>query len=150
MASDIHVLLNSGTMMNGLQTLATWRTYFDNPTPEMLGTLNAIFPIGKLLALPVSAVLADRFGRRWPLLIGFILAIGGAALQGASQNVAMFIVSRFILGAGTSFMSQPSPILITELAYPTQRGQATALYNTFFVSPLLLMSQRTQYRGPFI
>ena len=120
--------------MNGLQTLSTWRGYFDHPTPEMLGTLNAIFPVGKLLALPVSAFLADRFGRRWPLLFGFILAIGGAALQGASQNVAMFIVSRFILGAGTSLMSQPSPILITELAYPTQRGQLTALYNTFFVS----------------
>lgn len=34
----------------------------------------------------------------------------------------------------TAFLSQPSPILIAEVAYPTHRGKVTALYNTFYVS----------------
>ncbi|KIM94642.1 hypothetical protein OIDMADRAFT_60419 [Oidiodendron maius Zn] len=36
-------------------------------------------------------------------------------------------------GVGTAFMAQPSPIIITELAYPTHRGKVTSLFNTFYV-----------------
>jgi predicted MFS family arabinose efflux permease len=50
----------------------------------------------------------------------------------------MFIVARFVIGFATSFLAQPSPILVTELAYPTHRARATALYNTCFVRDLIL------------
>ncbi|KAL1612203.1 hypothetical protein SLS60_000427 [Paraconiothyrium brasiliense] len=94
--------------------------------------MNAIYPVGKVIGLLPCTFLADRFGRKVPLTIGLFICITGAALQGASQNVGMFIAARCILGFGTSFLVQPSPILITELAFPTHRGKATATYNTFF------------------
>lgn len=65
---------------------------------------------------------------------GFFLLILGAAIQGGAENLSMFIVARVLLGLATAFISLPSPLLICELAYPTQRGKMTALYNTFFVS----------------
>ncbi|KZL84786.1 lactose permease [Colletotrichum incanum] len=48
------------------------------------------------------------------------------------EGLPSFVTARALLGFFTTFISQPSPIIITELAYPTQRGKVTALYNTFF------------------
>ncbi|OBT59107.1 hypothetical protein VE04_00712 [Pseudogymnoascus sp. 24MN13] len=121
-----------GAMMNGLQTLEQWRNYFNHPQSALLGTINAVYPIGKILVLFPCTWLSDKYGRKCPMFVGFIFLLVGAALQGAAQNLPMFIISRLILGGATALIAQPSPILITELAYPTQRGQITALYNTFY------------------
>ncbi|KAF4967696.1 hypothetical protein FSARC_4756 [Fusarium sarcochroum] len=121
-----------GSMMNGLQTLPQWREYFDNPEGALLGLMNSVYPLGKVVSLFVVSYICDRSGRKLPLLIGLITCVGFATLQGLSQNLHSFVVSRALLGFFTSFISQPSPIIITELAYPTQRGKITALYNTFF------------------
>ena len=120
--------------MNGLQTLPQWRGYFDNPEGALLGLLNSVYPLGKVVALFLVTYICDRFGRKLPLLIGFITCVAFAILQGLSSNLHSFIIARAFLGFFTSFLSQPSPILITELAYPTHRGKLTAMYNTFFVS----------------
>ncbi|KAK9311650.1 general substrate transporter [Lipomyces starkeyi] len=132
-----------GGMMNGLQTLPQWRTYFSHPNSSTLGAINALYPIGKLLGLFPSTWLSDRFGRKRPMLVGFILLFIGTVLQGASQDIAMLIVSRFVMGFGTAFLAQPSPILITELAYPTQRGKITSLYNTFYYVGAVLAAWST-------
>jgi MFS family permease len=124
-------------MMNGLQTLEQWREYFGNPKSSILGTMNAVYPLGNIVALFPVTWLSDRYGRKLPMLCGLVLAIIGAALQAASQNLPMFIISRFVIGLATACISQPSPILITELAYPVHRGKITALYNTFYVSTTL-------------
>ncbi len=123
-----------GAMMNGLQALPQWKSFFGFPRPALLGTINAIYPIGKLLGLFPATWISDRYGRIKPMHFGFLLLILGAGIQGSAQTLSMFIVSRLMLGLATAFISLPSPILVTELAYPTQRGILTALYNTFFVS----------------
>lgn len=120
--------------MNGLQSVPQWRNYFGKPKGPVLGTVNAVYPIGKFFGVIVTAWVGDRFGRKLPMYIGLFLLILGAAVQGASQNIETFIVSRLILGIGTAFVSQPSPILISELAYPTHRGRLTAMYYSTYVS----------------
>lgn len=35
-----------GSMMNGLQSLSVWRDYFGNPNAKLLGTMNAMLPLG--------------------------------------------------------------------------------------------------------
>ncbi|EEU42511.1 uncharacterized protein NECHADRAFT_40128 [Fusarium vanettenii 77-13-4] len=121
-----------GSMMNGLQTLPQWRQYFDNPEGALLGLMNSVYPLGKVVSLLVVSYVCDRWGRKLPILIGLITCIAFAILQGLSKDIHSFIIARAFLGFFTSFISQPSPIIITELAYPTQRGKLTALYNTFF------------------
>lgn len=120
--------------MNGLQTLPQWREFFGSPEGALLGLMNSVYPLGKVISLFVVAYICDRWGRKLPILIGLVTCIGFATLQGLSQNLHSFIIARAFLGFFTSFIGQPSPIIITELAYPTQRGKVTALYNTFFVS----------------
>ncbi|TLD22399.1 hypothetical protein PspLS_07748 [Pyricularia sp. CBS 133598] len=121
-----------GSMMNGLQILTFFKHDFNNPTGAILGLMNAVYPLGKVIALFVVTPVADQFGRKLPMAIGLVGCIAFAILQGLSPNLTAFVLARAFLGFFTSFISQPSPVLIAELAYPTQRGKLTSLYNTFF------------------
>ncbi|KAG4292414.1 hypothetical protein FPRO06_13667 [Fusarium proliferatum] len=121
-----------GSMMNGLQTLPQWRNFFNNPPPPVLGAINAVYPVCKILGLVPASTISDKFGRKVPIYIGLVSLVIGPAIQAASINLPMFIVSRGLIGFATVFPQVACPILVSELSYPTHRGKVTALYNTFF------------------
>ncbi|KAH6664784.1 general substrate transporter, partial [Plectosphaerella plurivora] len=121
-----------GSMMNGLQTLPQWRNYFNRPSAPVLGAINAVYPVSKILGLFPVGWMSDRWGRKLPMWIGLAILLAGPAIQASSTSLVMFIVSRAIVGVGTVFLALPCPILVAELSYPTHRGKITALYNTFF------------------
>ncbi|TKX21191.1 sugar transporter-like protein 27 [Elsinoe australis] len=54
----------------------------------------------------------------------------GGVLQGASVHIAMFLLSRFVIGFGLVFANTYAPILIGELAHPKDRQVITSLYQT--------------------
>ena len=78
-----------------------------------------------MVAMPIFPVIADRFGRRWGIITGavvmylfflatLIFSVIAVALQTASQNLAMFTASRFLIGLGVQIgqgMSFCLPIL---------------------------------------
>jgi MFS family permease len=99
---------------------------------SQLGLLNAIQNIGSLCAYPFSPYVADGLGRRTSIFFGASVMIIATAVQSASQSVGMFIGARFLIGWGLTFAAAAAPLLITEVAYPSQRGQATAMYNTLW------------------
>ncbi|KAA1472818.1 general substrate transporter [Dentipellis sp. KUC8613] len=121
-----------GSMMNGLQSLPQWVLYFHNPSGGMLGLLNAIQNIGCLCAYPFSPYVTDGLGRRTAILIGATIMLIATAIQTASNSVHMFIGARFLIGFGLTFAAAAAPLLVTEIAYPSQRGQATSMYNTLW------------------
>lgn len=111
--------------MNGLQSIQQWKTYFGNPVGSILGVVNAAQSIGSVVSLPGVGILSDRIGRRWTLLSGAVVIILASAIQAASVQYGMFVFSRVLVGVGSMLVVQPSPMLITELAYPTHRGKYT-------------------------
>jgi MFS family permease len=119
-----------GSMMNGLQALPSWKRDFGNPKGYTLGAVNAAQSAGSVVVLPICGMLADKIGRKWTLLLGGIIIVIASAIQAASVNLGMFIFSRALVGAGAITIIQPSPLLISELAYPTHRGIYTALFWT--------------------
>lgn len=119
--------------MNSLQTLSQWKTYFGNPSSAMLGLLNAIYSVGMILSLFPATWITDKYGRKKSMWCAFIVLFGGAAIQGASINLPMLVIGRLLLGVATCLLTQPAPILVSELAYPTHRGKVTSLYQTFYV-----------------
>ncbi|OQV10573.1 hypothetical protein CLAIMM_14550 [Cladophialophora immunda] len=127
-----------GSMVNGLQSLPQWRTFFGNPSSSKLSAVNVVWPLGQLCGVYPTTWASDRFGRKVPIYIGFLILILASGLQGGARNLAMFIIARFLMGFGTSFTTQPAPILVTELAYPTHRGKVTAIYNTSNVGQISL------------
>ncbi|TFK53754.1 general substrate transporter [Heliocybe sulcata] len=119
-----------GAMMNGLQSLTQWEASFNYPVGPQLGLLNAIQNIGCLAAYPFAPYMADGLGRRFSVGFGAALMCAATVIQTASQNVRMFIGARFLIGFGLTFAQSAAPLLITEIAYPSQRGQATSLFNS--------------------
>lgn len=135
--------LLTGSLMNGLQSLKQWNSYFGNPTGTRLGVVNAAQSIGSVLSIPLIGSLSDKFGRRPILLTGILLIIIATIIQAASINYAMFVVSRVVVGFGGMFVVQPSPMLIAELAYPTHRGKYTCAFWTMYYLGAILASWTT-------
>ncbi|KAJ4351127.1 uncharacterized protein N0V89_006466 [Didymosphaeria variabile] len=121
-----------GSMMNGLQGLDSFMSYFGHPNGTWLGLMNGVMFIGGVILAFPAAWLSDTVGRRYTMFVGISLLIAGAAMQAASHNLATFIISRFIVGCGVEFSIIPAPVLITELAYPPHRGKVTGLFQTCF------------------
>lgn len=113
--------------MNGLQALHQWQSFMNYPTGPFLGSINAIQCAGSVFGYPAMSWIANRYGRKRSAYIGFCVIALGVSLQTASKNVAMFMVSRFLVGAASGFFGA-IPILITEAAYPLHRGRITAGY----------------------
>ncbi|KAH6886209.1 lactose permease [Thelonectria olida] len=129
---SIFTLGFDSSLMNGLQAIEGWRSYFGEPRGATLGLFNGAYPIGGFVAIPFLSLVNDHFGRRWGIAIGAMVCIFGAALQGAAQNLAMFVVSRGIIGAGSVLIQASGGPLIAEIAHPQQRSTATALFNTSY------------------
>ncbi|KAI4523280.1 general substrate transporter [Schizophyllum commune] len=119
-------------LSDGLQSLQQWQEDFDHPAGQEVLLLTGRQGIGGLIALPLSPYLNDGFGRRAGIVLGATIMIVGTVLQSASNTIQMFIGARFLLGFGCCFAASAAPLLITEVAFPTQRAQATSLYNSLW------------------
>ncbi|KAJ5096400.1 hypothetical protein NUU61_005756 [Penicillium alfredii] len=129
-----------GSLMNALQSIGEWKDYFGNPSGSVLGVVNAAQSIGSVLSLPFVGVLSDQIGRRLTLLSGAIVVILASIIQAASVQYGMFVFSRVLVGVGSMLVVQPSPMLITELAYPTHRGKYTSAFWTMYYLGAILAS----------
>lgn len=108
------------SLVNGLQLIQAWRVQFGFPRGEILGIITSTQVIGSLVGLPFAPWCSDRFGRRVTLFAGALLMLAGVLLQVMALSVAMFIGARLLIGVGLAFGLNAAPLLVTELAYPTQ------------------------------
>lgn len=119
-----------GSMLNGLQILPQWQSYFGKPKDATLGLISNGTRIGQCASLFVISPLIQRFGRRMPIAYGSALMLVGIALQTAAQNLPMFVIGRVLLGFGNTIQGAAAPILLSELAYPSQRPAIMGIMNT--------------------
>ncbi|KAJ7035074.1 general substrate transporter [Mycena alexandri] len=120
------------SLINGLQILPDWQDFFHYPTGRILGVINSAQSIGGLVGLPFTPYdyASDMLGRRAALFLGSLIMLAGVALQISAWSVAVFICARVLIGFGLTFCLNAAPLLLIELAYPTQRGKITSLYNS--------------------
>jgi len=131
----IGVEMTSGfdsSMINGLQAVNSWDTFFNSPRSTLLGLISAMYSLGAIVVLPVVPLVTDHLGRRHAITFGSILMMIGAALQTASQNFAMFVISRFIIGMGIPFAIVAASSLIGELSHPKERAILGSLFNSCY------------------
>jgi len=117
-----------GSLINCLQALPKWQEFLDTPTGAWLGFIAAVYWIGTLLAFTVVASISNRYGRKTGLYIGLVFVVVGTALQTAATSSAMFVAARAILGVAAGFWGATAPVLINEVAFPTHRAVASAMY----------------------
>ncbi|KAJ7079434.1 hexose transporter [Mycena belliarum] len=137
----IGVEMTSGfdsSMMNGLQAVDSWDRFYHSPRSTLLGLMSAAYSLGAILALPAVPYVNDVLGRRMAIIFGSVLMLIGAALQTASQNFAMFVISRLILGLGIPFAIVAASSLIGELSHPKERARLGSLFNAcYFVGSIV-------------
>jgi sugar porter (SP) family MFS transporter len=100
--------------------------------PGMLGFVNSCYQLGSIFAVPFAPWFAQKYGRRWSIMLGSLIMVVGALIQGFAQHVGMYIVARMILGAGILFCIISGAALIGELGYPKERATLTSLFNSSY------------------
>ncbi|KAF2712899.1 hexose transporter-like protein [Pleomassaria siparia CBS 279.74] len=120
------------SMMNGMQALVYWKEYFDYPKGGKLGLLVACYNLGALTSIPFISLLSDHVGRRWSIIVGSVIMMIGAVLQGLSINLPMFVMARIFLGHGIVYAIVGGAALLGELGHPKERAFLGAMFNAFY------------------
>jgi sugar porter (SP) family MFS transporter len=118
-----------GMFFNNYQNFRSWKDLFDNPSGSDLGLLGALYQIGAVCSIPMVPFIADRWGRKPCIGVGFIIMAIGSALQAAANSYGVFCAGRVLLGFGNSFSQICSPMLLTEICHPQHRARFTTVYN---------------------
>lgn len=94
-------------MTQGLNTAQDFLATFDNPSPGLLGTINAIYEIGCFAGAINVFLVGERLGRKKCLYVGATLMLIGAVLQAAAYGTAQMIVGRIIWFAPCQWDTEP-------------------------------------------
>ncbi|KKY16284.1 putative hexose transporter [Diplodia seriata] len=86
-----------GSMMSGLNILPAYNNYF-HLTPATTALNTATVYIGQVIPCFFYGAVSDRLGRKNAMAIAAVATIAAVVLQAAAQNVAMFAVSRILVG----------------------------------------------------
>jgi MFS family permease len=100
-----------------------------NPTGAWLGFINAIYWLETSVSYPIAARVANKYGRKLGVFIGYAFLVLGVVLQTAAQNQITFVLARLFLGMASAWFGNSVPLLINEIAFPTHRGIVSALFN---------------------
>jgi predicted MFS family arabinose efflux permease len=110
--------------------------------PFGVGIAVGVFAVSALILRPLAGRTADRRGRR-PLLVGGALAYALIiAAHAATNDLAMLMVLRFLLGAAEAFFFVAGFAALADLAPPGRMGEALsfnslALYMGIAIGPFL-------------
>ncbi|KAL4937729.1 general substrate transporter [Aspergillus oleicola] len=126
-----------GSMMNGLNILPSYTEYFKITTITTGLSTSATF-IGGVLAGFVFPYVVDRLSRRTAQLLAAIVTLAFIILQTASQNIAMFILSRIGVGFGQGCTMVVGPMYLAETFHEKYRGWGLGLVNDcYYVGALI-------------
>src|SRR5438034_932673 len=83
----------------------------------------AVFGVGQVLVGPLS----DRYGRRWPVLIGFAVFFGGSVWCGLATDLPNLLAGRIVQAAGACATSVLSRAIARDMFSGPARARAMAL-----------------------
>jgi EmrB/QacA subfamily drug resistance transporter len=101
-------------------------------TPAHAGALVTSQPATMAIVAPVSGWLADRFGARWPSVMGFVvIAVGMALVAGAASGPDVSIIASLaVVGVGAGLFVAPNNAVIMAAAPKERQGTAAAMAAT--------------------
>ncbi len=113
--------------------MPSYTDYFDLNTTTLALNTSALW-IGGCLAGFFYGTVTDYFGRKYALLFAALFTIFAAVIQTASQNVAMFVVARILIGFGTGASAVTGPTYLAEtLPYNWRAWGLGTFYDLWYV-----------------
>lgn len=94
-----------GSIMNGMQTLTYWQSYFDHPTGAQLGLFNGTQGLGGVVSQLFLWWLVERIGRKLVIIMGAVIIIIGVFLQSFANGLVM--VSRAQAASSMNQTTEP-------------------------------------------
>ncbi|GAA6033239.1 hypothetical protein JCM8097_003011 [Rhodosporidiobolus ruineniae] len=127
-----------GSVMSGFFGIASFLSDMDDPDANKQGLLTAAISLGYLIGFIPASWLADRFGRRWPQLIGSWIVVVAVFVQVFALGGWKFFGARLLLGFGAAFPLTVGSAHVFELAHPRQSMQmATAFGAAYWVGAVV-------------
>ncbi|EXK38575.1 hypothetical protein FOMG_06148 [Fusarium oxysporum f. sp. melonis 26406] len=119
---------------NAAQGSVHFMNYFDNPSPSTIGSVNTAMSVSNIVAgVFLSALVSDRFGRKWSMWVGAILVIISTFVSAFTPPViGGFIAGRVITGFGQGLMMPAGPVFINEIAPANLRGTIMSFWQLNF------------------
>jgi len=115
-----------------------YERFFDiSNSPYMQGWAMSSALIGCLVGAMASGYLADRFGRKRPLIAAALLFTIAALGTGVASQFTLFIIFRLIGGLGIGLASAISPMYIAEISPAKMRGRLVSVNQLTIVIGIL-------------
>ncbi|XP_075744944.1 solute carrier family 2, facilitated glucose transporter member 1 isoform X2 [Rhipicephalus microplus] len=119
---------------------------YGEPTPRSAVTLVfsvfvAVFCVGGMLGGLLTAVVADRFGRKGGLMLNSGLVFAAAALLTLARGAAsceLLVVGRLVAGVNAGLTAGLAPMYLTEISPVRYRGAAGTIYQLVLTLSILL------------
>jgi len=97
-------------------------------TNAIVGATNGVYAAGGAFGCAFNMWSSEYFGRKRSIQIGCIISTVGAAIMTRSVNIAMFIVSCFIMGFGIGVLVTLVPMYQSEVSLPESWGLMVGLH----------------------
>ena len=120
-----------GSMMNSLNELPSYIDYFDLDTTTIALNTSSVW-IGCFVIGLAFAKVPDYIGRKPAMFWAALLTLFAVILQTASQNIAMFVTARILIGVGTGASSVAAPVYLAEILPMRWRGVGLAIIYDFW------------------
>ncbi|CAA9581459.1 MAG: hypothetical protein AVDCRST_MAG87-3412 [uncultured Thermomicrobiales bacterium] len=98
-----------------------------------IGLTIAIYGLARFLVNVPAGTVADRAGRRATLAIGGLTTVVGTVICAVSPTYEVFLIARFIAGAGAAFVLTGGQIVLADIASPHNRGRVMSIYQGVFL-----------------
>ncbi|KAF9295062.1 hypothetical protein BGZ74_010983 [Mortierella antarctica] len=113
--------------MSGVVGTARYQEFFNFPSSSLQGGIVASMAAGSFVGALIAGPFADKFSRKYTIMLAASIWIVGSIIQCASVNVAMLIVGRVINGIAVGLASMIVPVYQSEIAPKNIRGRIVSL-----------------------
>jgi MFS family permease len=95
-----------------------------------IGYVKALYPFMWAAGMIATGHLADRIGRKPPIIAGMLIQAAGLAVitAGIAQALAAGLAGAFLLGAGTALAYPTLLAAVTDATHPAWRASALGIY----------------------
>lgn len=98
-----------------------------------IGLTVAIYGLARFMVSLPAGRLSDLLGRKPTLAIGGLLTCIGTIGCALSPSYEVFLVSRFVAGAGAACVMTAGQIVLADIATPANRGRVMSIYQGVFL-----------------
>ncbi|MDR1197927.1 MAG: MFS transporter [Prevotellaceae bacterium] len=117
--------------------------------PEEANSLPATLSAGIILGTVLFGPVVDKFGYKWLLIIGALLALAGIQGLANFQSMNILHVSMFMLGFGGGILNGETNALVAEIYDDSRRGARLSILGAFYCIGALLWTLLNYFIGDY-